>query len=100
MIGWLSPQGDYFVCTSYGHRHLAGQLCRKLYKISSLNPDYELEQKGWLRLVEGNNEDGSDAHIFYNKHITAIQYNWLAEKYDSLFKGQQKDIDEILKSID
>src|SRR4051812_49775599 len=45
-FGWLSPTGELYACTYYGHLHLAGKLA------PGYRPDDTLLEKGWARLSD------------------------------------------------
>jgi hypothetical protein len=58
--GWLSPWGRLEECRYMAHWEKADELC-KLYKYKFLwqglfvkDPEYTLEQKGWVKLSLGN----------------------------------------------
>lgn len=98
MIGFLSPEGEFFECVSWGHTSKATELCEKLYnKIFHIGIDAEdyLLSLGYLVL---RIKDAYMSYINGDKWIVLSdkQIAWLTDNADCFNDGQKKDLNEIL----
>lgn len=98
LIGFISPEGDFYECASWEHTSKATTLCEKLYnKEFYIRQDAEdyLLSLGYLVLR------ARDAYMSYlngDKWIVLSdkQIAWLTDKADNFNDGQKKDLNDIL----
>lgn len=98
MIGFLSPEGKFIECCSWGHTDKAKEICEEKYNKEftiGLEAEDYLLSLGYLVLR------ARDAYMSYLNDckwivLTDEQINWLTENIETLNENQKKDLNEIL----
>lgn len=99
LIGFLSPEGNFYECSSWEHTSKAAELCEELYSktfhIGQIAEDYLLSLGYMVLRVR----DAYMAYLDKDKKwivLSGKQIEWLTTNADSFNEGQKKDINEIL----
>lgn len=95
LTGWLSPQGDFFPCNSYGHIHLAGELSGPLLMSAAgtkmYTPDDALLSSRWIKLFQDGLSTGRAVPGCRERtYITDSQLRWLMERQPQLSARQER----------
>jgi hypothetical protein len=85
--GWLSPTGQWHPCCEEGHKNLARDLLEQLEpgkwrgpgREHFGDPEYELEQRGWVKLIPRGFRDIGFAGWGWEHELTPAQSRALLE---------------------
>ncbi|MBQ5735391.1 MAG: hypothetical protein IIV51_08430 [Lachnospiraceae bacterium] len=100
LCGWLSPSGEFYSCSQYGHITLANELVRKYYiKLYSARyaTDEFLLNSNWLKLYTNGIGHSNNFSYTYTKKkiITDDQFSWLTN--NTLSSVQYQSFMKILE---
>lgn len=99
MLGFLSPEAEFYPCKYYGHLDLAHTLLQTHYGVTQYNEVEKLCDSGWCII-----QDGFVGFTgWHNETYTTQQEDWFAEHYDELGLAQQiaykttKELSDLIK---
>lgn len=97
-IGFLSPQGIFYMCKPWEHEKMASKICMENHNISYMGSraeDFLLEQ-GYLIIKEDSAFLGYWNSTKTNYCLSDSQMEWIEENLFDISYGARKDIDNIL----
>lgn len=99
MLGFLSPDGEFYQCKYYGHLDLANEILQKRYKTFRHNEVETLCDLGWAII-----QDGFVGFVgWHNQTYTTQQDEWFVNHYNKMELAQKqaydttKEISDLLK---
>ena len=98
LIGFLSPEGEFFKCDSEEHHLLATKLIENFEYNQTNNCQIELANNGWCFFQ--TNFAGIPAETSPVPKISDSQAKWIEANYDKLNRKQKYFISEKLKLDD
>ena len=99
MLGFVSPEGEFYECNFFEHIKLADELLEKVYKQQSNNPVDNLCKRGWI-VIQSSFIGFAGDDAYNTPQLTKEQKRWLEENAQEMSYDQRIGLNLCLEIND